>query len=118
MGEALLALGRAQVEARRESEAIETLRRCTAEASAAAEPFDLLGALLRRAGRREEAAEALRHAIELEPTRLDSRVTLITCLDELGRSGEAQEELDALRALRPGDPAVAALVLELIQRRG
>jgi predicted Zn-dependent protease len=116
--EATLALARAQVEARQVSAAIETLHRCTAEAPGSAEAFDLLGELLRGAGELKEAVEALHKAVELDPEAIRPRLALVSCLDALGRSDEAGEQLEAVRALGAGDPAVNALVMELMQRRG
>jgi tetratricopeptide (TPR) repeat protein len=115
--EALLRLGRAQVEARREDEAIDTLRRCIEEASDCFAALDLMGELLRRAGRLEEAVEALGRAAELDDQAIRPRVALVTCLDALGRSGEAEAVLEVVRAIGAGDPAVMALVRELTQRR-
>lgn len=115
---ALLALGRAQVEARREVEAIETLRRCTREAPDTPQAFELLAELSRRAGDLGSAVEALRRAIELQPGALQPQLALVACLDELGRDGEAQEVLSNVRRMAAGDPAVAALLRELMHRRG
>jgi Flp pilus assembly protein TadD len=116
--EALLALARAQVEARQVSTAVETLRRCVDEAPGEAEAFDLLGELLRGSGDLEAAAEALRRAVELEPQSIRPRLALVNCLDVLGRSDEAGSELEAVRDMAAGDPALNALVMELVQRRG
>lgn len=116
-GRALLALARAQIEARRERSAIETLIQ-RSERWPDAEGLDLLGELLRRDGRLQEAAEALRRAIELSPEAMRPRIALITCLQALGRDAEVQRELEALSAVGAVDPAVAALVQELVRRRG
>ncbi len=116
-GDALLALARAQVEARQSADAAETLRRCVAEAPGNAAGFDLLGELLRGSGDLEGAVEALRRASELDPSAIRPRLALASCLDTLGRSGEAAEELAAVRELGAGNPAVNALVMELMQRR-
>ncbi len=115
---ALLALARAQIEARCEDAAIETLQRCAARTPESFEAFDLLGELLRRDGRLEEAAQALRRAAELDPKAVRPRLALVTCLDGLGQSAEAQAALDEVRRLASGDPAVLALVQELMRRRG
>lgn len=114
---ALLALGRAQVEARREAEAIDTLRRCTA-AEALPEAFEMLGELLRRAGELDEAAGALRRAWELQPGALQPALALVACLDEAGRGEEAQQVLSSIQSAAAGDPAVAALIRQLLHRRG
>jgi tetratricopeptide (TPR) repeat protein len=117
IGEALLALGRAQVEARKEREAIETLRQCTVETSTCFAAFDLLGELLRREGELEAAVEALQRAGELDPRAIRPRVALVSCLDALGRAAEAEAALDEVRELGSDDPAILALVQELMQRR-
>ncbi len=116
--DALLALARAQVEARQSRGAIETLRRCTEEAPDSVEAFDLLGELLRGAGELEAAVEALRRAAHLDPQAIRPRLALVSCLDGLGCSGEAERELAAVRALGSSDPAIGALVMALMQRRG
>lgn len=116
-GEALLALARAQVEARRESDAIETLRRCTAEWPECFAAFDLLGELLRHAGEYDAAIEALQRAAELEPESVRPRVALVSCFDAAGRLAEAEAALEGLRRLGAGDPAVRALAQELARRR-
>jgi Flp pilus assembly protein TadD len=115
---ALLALGRAQVEARRGAEALATLRECTQTAPDNASAFELLGELLRRAGDLEAAEGALRRAVELQPGALQPQLALVSCLDELGRSDEAQEVLAGIQRSAAGDPAVAALLRELMHRRG
>lgn len=117
VGEALLALGRAQVEARRDREAIETLRRCTVEWPTCFAAFDLLGELLRLEGEHEAAVEALQRAVELDPRSLRPRVALVSCFDALGRAAEAETALREVRELDSGDPAILALVQELMQRR-
>ncbi len=116
--EGLLALARAQVEARREEEAIETLARCTADSPDNFDAHDLLGELLRRAGRLEEAADALRRAGELDPRAVRPRAALLACLDGLGWRDEADRVLGSLQRLGADDPAVGALVEELMRRRG
>ena len=115
--EALLALGRAQVEARRNDEAIRTLRRCAEDAPEFFPVFDLLGELLRQAGRLEEAVETLQRAVELDATAVRPRLALVGCLDALDRPREAEATLAAVRALGSSDPAVLALVQELMRRR-
>jgi tetratricopeptide (TPR) repeat protein len=117
IGEALLALGRAQVEARRGREALETLRRCTVEWPTCFDAFDLLGELLRLEGEHEAAVEALQRAVELDPRSLRPRVALVSCFDALGRAAEAEAVLEEVRELDSGDPAILALVQELMQRR-
>jgi lipopolysaccharide biosynthesis regulator YciM len=118
IGEALLALGRAQVEARKEREAVETLRRCTVEWPTCFTAFDLLGELLRLEGEHEAAVEALQRAIELDPSAIRPRLALVSCFDALGRAADAEAALEHVRELDPGDPAILALVQELVQRRG
>lgn len=118
VGQALLGLARAQVEARCEDEAIATLERSIAEGAKLFAVYELLGELLRRAGRLEEAAAAFRQANALDAQAVETRLALIACLDALDRSEEAKAEIDALRAIGQDAPAVAALVRELMQRRG
>lgn len=114
---ARLALAHALIQARREPEAIQTLRECTRDSPDAAEAFDLLGELLRRAGDLEEAVGALTRAIELEPDAVRPRVALVTCYDALGREREARAALQSLAGLGADDPAITALVRELMHRR-
>lgn len=114
---ALTALARAQVEARRYAAAIETLKRCTAGAPKCYAAFDLLGELLRQAGRLAEAVEALQHAADLDPKAVQPQLALIACLDALGRHQEAEAALGAVRALGAGDPALTALIQEVARRR-
>ena len=116
-GGALFALGRAQVEARQEADAIETLLVCTREDPALSEAFDLLGELLRRAGRLEEAVEELKRAADLDPEAVRPRVALAICYDALGRRSEAESVLSSLGQAAANDPAVSALVRELMHRR-
>ena len=116
--EPLLQLARALIEARREEEAVETLVRCSALHPDEAAVFDMLGEVLRYSGRVEEAAEALERACRLDPESLRPRLALASCMDALGRPEEAQRILEKVRADASADPAVAALVRELIHRRG
>jgi Flp pilus assembly protein TadD len=116
--EALLCLARAQVEARREADAIMTLERCTAEDIGLGEALELLGELLRRAGRFEDAVSVLQRAAELDDEAVQPRLALVACFDALERPREAEAALESVRALGQKDPAIAALVRELVQRRG
>ncbi len=118
LSDATLGLARAQMEARQEEQAIESLQRCTELDPNAFDAFDLLGELLRRRGRLEEAAEALGRAVRLDPQALRPRLALVTCLDGLGRSDEAQTLLVEAEKLGEGDPAVRGLIQELLRRRG
>lgn len=115
---ALLALGRTEIEARRPDDAIETLRRCTQVAPETAEAHDLLGELLRGAGRLEEAVGALRRAVELEPTNVRPRLALVVCLDSLGRRDDATRVLQAAAEAAGEDTAAQALIREIMHRRG
>lgn len=116
--DARMSLARAQIEARRERDALSTLRRCVEEAPNHSPAFDLLGELLRQLGLLEEAVEALRTAGRLDPDAVRPRVALVTCLDALGRREEAQEVLEYLQRKGAEDPRLAALVRELMHRRG
>jgi tetratricopeptide (TPR) repeat protein len=118
VSDALLGLGRAQIEARLEVEAIETLRRCTREAPELPEAFETLGSLLHRSGDLEAAAGALRRAAELQPGNVQPLLALLSCLDEMGDSDAAREVLGSAQKIASSDPAVAALIRELLQRRG
>jgi len=115
---ALLALSRAQIEARFESDAIETLRRCTLEAPDQPEAYETLGELLRRHGDLQGAADALRRAAELQPGSPQPLLALLTCLDSMGDTAAAQEVLTSVQRMAAGYPALAALIRELMQRRG
>ena len=116
-GDALLELGRAQIEARDEAGAIETLARCGAVRPQLAEVFDLRGELLRRAGRLDEAVEALARAAELDPRAVRPRIALATCYDVLGKRDEGRAVLDSLMKLAAGDAALIGLIQELMHRR-
>jgi Flp pilus assembly protein TadD len=116
-GTALLALARAEIEARRTGDAIETLRRCTEVSPEMAEAYDLLGQLLRGAGRLEEAVGVLRRAAELEPANLRPRLVLVVCLDSLGRRDEATRILQGAAESAGEDAAVQALIREILHRR-
>lgn len=116
-GEALLELGRALVEARREGEAVDVLRRCTEEVPESFDAYALLGEILRQTGELEAAVDALKRAVELRPNDVQPQVSLVVCLDALGRRSESETVLSALRESGAGSPAVRALVQELSQRR-
>jgi len=116
-GEALLALGRAQVQARQNEQAIETLRRCASEQSAMFDGLELLGELFRQEGRFEEAVGAFEKAVEIDPKAVQPRFALVACFDALGKPREAEAVLAQVRAIGTGDPAVLALVQELMRRR-
>lgn len=118
MSQALFRLASAQVRARRDSEAIEILGRCTQIAPDYAEAFQLLGELLRRAGELEGAIGALQRAAELDPEAVGPRVALVACFDALGRQREAGAVLESIRKLGADNPALMALVQELMHRRG
>jgi cytochrome c-type biogenesis protein CcmH/NrfG len=115
--EALLALGRAQIEARLEREAIGTLRRCIADDPGNFEALCTLGELLRRNGEVEAAASAFRRAVEREPDSIAARLGLLDCLDASGDEAEAQSVLKSIQRQAAGDQAIAALLRELMQRR-
>jgi Flp pilus assembly protein TadD len=116
-GAALLALARAEIEARRTGDAIETLRRCTKASPEMAEAYDLLGELLRGAGLLEEAVGVLRRAAELEPANLRPRLALVVCLDSLGRRDEATRVLQGAAESAGEDAAMQALIREIMHRR-
>lgn len=118
LGEALLDWGRALVQARREREAVDVLRRCAEECPDRFEVHDLLGQVLKRTGSLEEAVAAFRRAAELAPGEVQPRVALVVCLDALGKSEEADAVVRALGERSAQDPALRALVQELLQRRG
>lgn len=118
IGEALLGLGRALVEARCVEEAVDVLSRCAGELPNSFEAHDLLGQVSRETGRLEAAVAAFRRAAELGPGEIQPRVALVVCLDALGRSAEADEVIRTLGACSSRDPAIRALLQELLQRRG
>lgn len=118
LGEALLGLGRALVAARRDEEAVDVLRRCVEVSPECFAAHDLLGQLLKQAGMLEEAVEAFQRAAESSPDDLQPKLALVGCLDALGRTAEADELIRALAVRGARDPAVGALVRELLQRRG
>lgn len=118
VGDALLGLGRALVEARRDEEAVDVLQRCVEESPECFAAHDLLGQMLKQSGRLESAVEAFKRAAALSPGDVQPKVALVGCLDALGRSEEADDVIRALGARGARDPAVGALVRELLQRRG
>jgi tetratricopeptide (TPR) repeat protein len=115
--EALYELGRALVQARRAEEAIDVLRRCTMEWPGFFEAHALLGEVLKQTGDLEAAVEALKRATELSPGDVQPLASLAICLEALGRRSEADAALSALRESSAGNPAVWALMQELLQRR-
>jgi len=115
--EALYELGRALVKARRDEEAIDVLRRCAAEWPESFEVHALLGEVLKQNGDLEAAVGALERATELSPGDVQSLASLAVCLEALGRRSEADAALGALRESRVENPAVRALLRELMQRR-
>ena len=117
LGEALFSLASAQIEARQEADAVATLRRCVEVEPDWAEAFDLLGEVLRRAGELEGAAEALERAASLDPEAVRPRVALATVYDAMGRRDEASELLRSLGRRAADNPALRALVQELMHRR-
>lgn len=118
LGEALFSLASAQIGARQEADAVATLRRCVEVEPDWAEAFDLLGEVLRRAGELEGAAEALERAASLDPEAVRPRVALATVYDAMGRRDEASELLRSLGRRAADNPALRALVQELMHRRG
>lgn len=118
VGEALLGLGRALVEARRTEEALDVLSRCAEELPDSFEAHDLLGQVSRETGRLEAAVVAFRRAAQLGPDEIQPRLALVVCLDALGRSAEADEVIHTLGTRGSQGPAVRALLQELLQRRG
>ncbi len=116
-GEALLELGRALVEARREEEAVDVLRRCTEEWPDCFDAYGLLGEVLRQTGDLEAAVGALERAVALRPDDVQPKVSLVICLDALGRRPEAEKALASLGERGANNPAIRALVQELLQRR-
>jgi Flp pilus assembly protein TadD len=117
-GEALLGLGRALVEARRSEEAVDVLSRCAEKMPDSFEVHELLGQVSRETGRLEAAVAAFGRAAELGPDEIQPRVALVVCLDVLGRSAEADEVIRTLGLRGSRDPAIRALLQELLQRRG
>ncbi len=115
--EALYELGRALVQARRDEEAIDVLRRCATEWPESFEAHALLGEVLKQAGDLEAAVGALKRATELSPGDVQPLASLAICLEALGRQSEADAALSALRESSAGNPAVWALMQELLQRR-
>ncbi len=117
VADAMMSLARAQVEARRDADAIETVRQLAENEPDTAEAFELLGELYRRIGATEEAVGAFRRAAELQPDAVQPRVALLVCLNDLGRSEEAREVVASIQEIGSGDPAVTALVRQLLQGR-
>ncbi len=115
--EARLALARAQIEARLDNDAVETLQTCVADDPGNVEALCLLGELLRRGGDLEEAVRVFRSAAGHEPETIRARIALLSCLEALGDQAEAQKVLQSIQQQAVGDPAVAALLRELLQRR-
>lgn len=81
-----------------------------------AEDLHLRAAVERTLGRPDEAAEALRAALALEPMTLAWRLELAEVLSEQGRFEEARQELLAVVGLRPGDARARALLDEATRK--
>jgi Flp pilus assembly protein TadD len=94
------------------------LRRCADELPDRVEVHDLLGHVLKQTGNLEEAVVSFQRAVELAPDEVQPQVALALCLDALGRSEDADAAIRALGEHGAKDPAVRALVQELLQRRG
>ena len=91
-----------------EHEAEATLRRALARDPRSADVLHALGLALVRQKRMPEAVNALGRAAALAPGRSRYAVAYALALRETGDERRAQEVIDAARARRPGDPALAS----------
>ena len=87
----------------RELEVLDPLMR---QASPDAALFLSYGLALSRAGRKAEAVEWLRKAVELAPSRFWTYYHLGHTLRDLGRVAEAIEVYERAQALKPGYPEI------------
>jgi tetratricopeptide (TPR) repeat protein len=69
-------------------------------------PFEVVGESLHAAGRHQEAVNAFRRSVALDPSNDAGTVNLVLCLAELKRESEAMETAAALERVRPAAPVV------------
>jgi spermidine synthase len=86
------------------SEAIEVYRRATELAPERSEAHYLLGVLLGKSGRADEAATHLQAAVSTNPSRVEPAMSLADVLSELGRHEEARREIERATSMSPNDP--------------
>jgi tetratricopeptide (TPR) repeat protein len=91
----------AALESGRYEEAMTHVRALLATDDRASTVWSLYGTVLDRSGRSAEAEPAFRRALELFPGSAEARFGLGAALASLGRTAEAQAQLDSLRAVEP-----------------
>jgi len=96
-----LELGRAQVKAGRNQEAVATLNELVRRWPEVAEAHDLLAVALARTGLVEQSLAASARAIELQPTRPEMHYNRGRVLVAAGRLDEARQHLERAVELRP-----------------
>ena len=99
--ELLLELGRAWVD--RDPVKARSLMRDSITLAARPRSYAVLGDLERKLGRFEEATDAFKKALELDPSLLEVRYGLIRLMIQRGQTGEATTELRRLIAVDPRD---------------
>ncbi|MCB9662925.1 MAG: tetratricopeptide repeat protein [Alphaproteobacteria bacterium] len=93
----------------REAEALRTLDEGLGRHPEAAVLHHARGLALVRAGRKSEALDALRRAVELDPGEVRHAYVLAIALHDQGQPAAAREVLDAARARHPASEALRAL---------
>lgn len=99
-------------------EAIETQARAVALDPRNAVLLRNHGALLMRARRRREAAEAFNQALSVDPTDVESCLNLGTCLRDLGDARLASALYEKWLSLNPANAAVMRALAGLLTRDG
>lgn len=106
------------VEQRRDSEAVDVLKRATSKNKADAEAWFYLGIAYVHLLHIKEATESFETAIELKPDYADSHLALADAYLRQSRLAQASAEADTVLALRPNDPYAHYSLAFVSFRRG